>query len=77
MHQKVAGIVVPNFGGNLLTSILVLMGSGEAEGMVEPHPAVPRRPGHGGLGVVVEAEMDARNSDVNDENCTRESRCGP
>ena len=58
--KKVPGIVVPNFGGNLLTSNLVLMGSGEAERVVEPHPTVPRRPGHGGLGVVVEAEMDGR-----------------
>ena len=26
--------------------------------MVEPHAAVPRRPGHGGLGVVVKAETE-------------------
>ena len=30
----------------------------EAEGVVEPHAAVPRRPGHGGLGVVVKAEAE-------------------
>ena len=30
----------------------------EAEGMVEPHAAVTRRPGHGGLGVVVKAEAE-------------------
>ena len=30
----------------------------EAEGMVESHAAVPRRPGHGGLGVVVKAEAE-------------------
>ena len=30
----------------------------EAEGVVEPHAAVPRRPGHGGLGVVVKAETE-------------------
>ena len=30
----------------------------EAERMVEPHAAIPRRPGHGGLGVVVKAETE-------------------
>ena len=43
------------------------MGPGEAEGMVEAHAAVPRRPGHGGLRVVVKAETES----VSDENCDR------
>ena len=47
------------------------MGPGEAEGMVEAHAAVPRRPGHGGLRVVVKAETEF----VNDEICNRQSRC--